>query len=215
MVEIGAEVYQDLYDAAEFTGLTLLTNKRFARQPRHRDAAIVGYGLGVCKSSTCPRECVAEEHGMPERSALSILFTRAVLSIECSGRRKIAETHIPYWQQHPSNFHDDLGLEAYERLTWGPDSRRLFWARVRYAVDEAAVSRCYSHNVTDVLLFGEAADNEMLKKVALEAAMARRGEQVEEPRFWLKEGDERLFVASMGAAEMAVRILAEHAPCEG
>ncbi|KAJ9665837.1 hypothetical protein H2201_003961 [Coniosporium apollinis] len=157
MVGIGAKVHKDVYDAAE-------------------DAAIVGYGLGVCKSFTCPRECAAEEHELPECSALSILFTRAVLSIECRGRRRIAETHIPYWQQHPSNFHEELGLEAYERLSWDPNSRRLFWARVRYAIDEAAVSCCYWRNVTDVVLFGEAGDNEMLKKAPLEAVMARGGE---------------------------------------
>jgi len=216
---------QDLHDAADYLGLkahknytywhnyvdSLMTSHDFQRQPRHSDAAAVGYGLGLCKSITCREKCEAEYKNMTGHTYLSVFWSNTSLNIEC-GRSSYVYITLPYWQQHTSNYHEDLGLDEYRKI-WQPDWQNLFWDKMKWAIGKGGLERCEMvRNVTDIMFLGEGGDNPRLKQAALDAIMSWKG-QLSAPKLWVPDAQQKIYLGSEAAAEMALRISAPNDDC--
>src|SRR6266536_1643004 len=83
---------EDIADAAEHVGITLLQDAWFERQPRHIYAAFVGYGLNdayhptdsIISQSTESAPNTTGEEAPKTRNVLSVHLTHSALSIEAA-----------------------------------------------------------------------------------------------------------------------------------
>lgn len=102
---------------------------------------------------------------MPLKPVIAISFTEQGLQLEHHFPVLMtAHTTIPYWQQHPSWYSSDLGFSKYPKGSHRATDKELFWTKVRHQINELLVDVLDHHNVTDVLLLGENAGTERLKK---------------------------------------------------
>lgn len=228
-LDLGALYDEDLYDAAIYARLSaanvpgpprmnsypftdsLMTDSRFNRQPKHVDAAQMGFGLGLCSHYLSTSGCRQDEQDMVDatgvdRNHLSLLVTRRGVGLESRVRKVTARTEVLYWQQHDSYY--DAGLGVLQLLgVWGDQEKEEeFWQRFRAFVGQM-VSTTIESNVTDVFMIGESAGFRGFRQNVVRAIMeADLPVQNGEPVVHENNLHSR-FVASKGAAEMARRVL--------
>ncbi|MCJ1471506.1 hypothetical protein MMC13_000146 [Lambiella insularis] len=188
---------EDIADAAAHIGLALLSDSYYERQPKHVYAAFVAYGLN---NHTLPSVPEKELRATGTRNVLTVYFSRGALGVEIASKWT-NRTCLLTWAQHRSYFSTELGLPGF-RLQ-GPWKKR-----VAALVQEAMYHELFQHHldtgVTDVLLLGETADEEMLGQTVQDAVMEV---QEREPVMHRAGREAMAFVGSRGAAEMAWAVM--------
>jgi hypothetical protein len=187
---------EDIKDVATHVGLALRQDVYFTRQPRHVDAAVLGYGVN------------AEDGGQERRRiVLCVYSSREALSVEVN--IKVTNRTCPLqWAQHRGYFDRGLGVDGHAdgSVELGEQWKRDASALIQGCLMQEIQNKYQNggpDNVTDVLFLGPGTGYESVRDVFLDAV---RAIQVEEPVVHGGGDGEEVFVASRGAAEMAWRV---------
>ncbi|KAF2670268.1 hypothetical protein BT63DRAFT_233370 [Microthyrium microscopicum] len=225
-IDLVALYDEDIYDAAEHAGLsaenlpgvevwyldfpdTLLTDMRYKRQPKHQDAAQIGFKVGVCDDYLSTAGCNQQraEAGKTTRNFLTVHVTRQGLALESALRHSVDWTDVLYYQQHESYFEASLGVASLMAAKNDMSRKTAYWNDVEKFVGGYA-NRFSFINLTDVLMIGESAEFPDFKEHVVQTIMALGlSTQTSEPAVHLQKNGQSLFTASKGAAEMARRVL--------
>ncbi|KAF2239122.1 hypothetical protein EV356DRAFT_528416 [Viridothelium virens] len=214
---------EDVHDAAEYAGVTLLEEERsgyFARQPRHAAAAFAGYGLNGDLSREALKNTTSREGELVEkRNVVAAYLTRSVLEVSCE--TKWTNRTCPLaWAQHVDYFRRDLGWPLQE-LKHYEDGGVAHWKEyqeeVKALVRDCVVREIQNNyvnsgdmNVTDVLMLGEKGGSRVFGSL-VEGALKEL--QTPTPRWYglIEQGGidtgEAAWKASEGAAQIAWRML--------
>ena len=203
--------HEDLQDALEYTGLTILsTHKHIGDKVSEVSAAFAGYGYGLCEHYDNVDACEDEEADMPVYHILALSlsqtsFSAAYTYMQAAYRSILEKETVRY----------DLGLQNFPaKRADTQEEEALYWSRMRAAIVE--VGRASRGVLTTLLLLGEDANNPGFIRTVQDAlrellpdASAKQLPAVVLSR--KQNSDvESLYLAARGAAEFAKR--AQEAP---
>ena len=185
---------EDLIDAFEYSGLQYLPTPVHSKLVYETGPAYAGCGFGLCSDYKNSTACRAQEHNMTLETVSVILYTRSVLTVTFTITRGAYYAYEP-----PTRRVEDFTLGSNARSNY-PDEDD-YWERVFTTLTQTMQNKHWP-TPRKVLLMGESVHDQLFMMV-LEAALRSIG-GVELPEVW---GEEPVFVAARGAAEMAKRAM--------
>lgn len=194
--DLVALYYEDINDAMEYVGLKrphLKASGPDSKQPQEAFAADAGYGIGLCSHYKDYDKCDDEEHQMPSRQVLTILYTNSTLIMVKAPRKSALGYYDP-----PSMVGTYFSL-GYDNIHSNP-KEEYYWESVKDAVMEVLL-RYDGENypLSQVLMLGECALHPKFLEVVNSTISAIYEET---PEYFLSDP---IFVAATGAAEFAIR----------
>ena len=188
--------YEDINDAMEYVGLKRLHLKASgpdSQQPHEAFAADAGYGIGLCSHYKDYDKCDDEEHQMPSRQVLTILYTKSALIMYKAPRKKALGFYDPPVRGGTYFF---LG---YDNIHNNP-KEEYYWENVKDAVMEVLLRYGGErYPVSQVFMLGQSALNPTFLDIVNSSISAIYEEK---PEFFLSDPT---FAAAKGAAEFAIR----------
>jgi len=184
---------EDLQDAFEHVGLSFLKFPVRYDILYETSAAYAGYGYGLCSDYTDPAACRNVQQDMGSEVVMAVLYTRTALTISFS------ITKSAYYLYEPDNRHlSDFTLGYDARTLWAIEGE--YWNEVEWNLEKLMQENPYYKRPAKVLLMGDCVqDEEFIRR--LEGALSRQ--MADMPDI---SSQDSLFVAAMGAAELAKRI---------
>ena len=190
---LSAMYMEDLVDAAAFVGLQVLTLPRRNPLSGHLpvteiNTAFAGMGLGL--DGIFPSKIETEPWST---DTFSVLFTKKALTAQVSSIKQASN-----WPMAKGIANFGLGLEAMDIM-----GNETYWHAIHSALKDALDSDPYWHRrgytLGRVIVYGEAAENDIFQRVLREEVEAAQlsNEEEKQPRFWSVDP---VFAGSRGAA---------------
>ena len=207
--------HEDLQDALEYTGLTILiTHKHISNKVSEVSAAMAGSGYGLCEHYENLDACETEDADMPVSHILALSLSQTSFSAAYTYMQAAYESDI-----EKETIHYDLGLQNFP--TNKGDTREeeaLYWSRMRAAIVE--VGHASRGALTTLLLLGEDANNPGFIRTVQDALRELFPDaSAQNILAVLLSGKQNsdvtpLYLAARGAAEFAKRAQEAPAGCE-
>lgn len=197
---------EDISDALDYLGLRRTDWTQAPGFLRQFNAAYAGAGAGMCRNASDVMGCGKEEDAMSYRQVIALRYTEASLS-------GIYGPFSSAWKGY--NTHDFLEWHLGRKMMDTYSNSRDYWRDVRNRIQNFAVSA----PSTELVLMGEAADDEMFLETVREAFRGTeiaitsvptksggRGQGTQMLRSAMSLPYDATFLAAQGAAELAHRL---------
>jgi len=201
--------YEDLQDAAEYAGLTLLTtHKNIPDQVSEVSAAFAGSGHGLCEHYDDLDSCEDEEADMPYSQILALSLSQTSFSAAYTFMQSAYRSII---EKETTRF--DLGLMHCP--TTDEEKEALYWSQVQDSI--VKVGRATRERLTVLLILGEDGTNRAFIRTVKDALRELHSNTEASTVFVSGSGNgeiDPLYVAAKGAAELAKRAQEAPAGCK-
>lgn len=207
---------EDMNDALDYLGLRRTDWTQAPGFLRQFNAAYAGAGAGMCKNASDAMKCGEEQDAMPYRQVVALQYTESSLS----------GMYGPFssaWKGY--NTHDFLEWRLGRQMRDTYSDSRDYWRDVRNRLQNFIANA----PSTELVLMGEAADDEMFLETVREAF---RGTEIAITSVATKSGGrsqgtqmlrsaislpyDATFLAAHGAAELAHRLkITQHQSTKG
>lgn len=157
-------------------------------------AAAASYGIGLCQDYTDPDNCDNETRNMPERTLLSVLYTKDSLCVELSIIKSVY-ANWPYRSSPPAM---DFSLGS-DKIHDNPNKEH-YWEAMKDTIYRGVLAGLRLRRRPSVIfVFGESSKDPKFRSI-LEDALRRLLGKVPEIL-----GEDPIFRTVQGVAELAKR----------
>ena len=207
---------EDLQDAMEYTGLTMLsTHKHIGDKVSVVSAAFAGSYHGLCEHYEDIDACEDEEAAMPIAHILALSLSQTSFSAAYTYMQAAYRSIL---EKEATRF--DLGLQDLPPGGEGPEEKKaLYWSSIRETIID--IGRASRGTLDTLFLLGEDANNpDFIRTVqdALRVLLPNTPPQVISTMLSSEKQDgdelEPLYLAARGAAEFAKRAQEAPAGCK-
>lgn len=185
---------EDIQDTFDYLGLKCASANMRVRSLWETITAYAGNGLGLCSNYMNITACREELENMLDEEVVAVMLTQTALTVSQSKVRSAYNLWEPPYRRIVDF---SLGLDSRNENP----NEEYYWEAMKDRITEILIKNRYSPRPSQVLLFGEASENENFRAI-LQTSLASMMEAI--PPILDKHS---VFAPAIGAAEFAKRAL--------